>query len=89
LAEVVAISTDEAQELRKMDELLGGTFTLLSDPNLKVISAYQMEHQMGLSTVGNMGYVIVDRNGKVKKHQVDPLFGQHADSIIQTLKELE
>jgi hypothetical protein len=35
-----------------MDQLLGGAFTLLSDPNLEAISAYQMEHRMGGAAIG-------------------------------------
>jgi len=72
-----------------MDELLGGTFTLLRDPNLEVISAYRMEHSMGGSTTANMGYAIIDRNGTLTKFAVDPLFGRHADDIIATLKDLQ
>ena len=85
---MVAISADPPSELRKLDQLLNRAFPLLSDPGLKAIRAYQMEHQMGGTTVGNMGYVIIDRNELVRKIAVDPLFGRHADAILQSLKEL-
>ena len=68
--------------------MLGGVFTMLTDPSLGVIRAYQMEHQMGGDTVGNMGYVIIDGQGLVRKMEIDPLFGRHADAIIGSLKEL-
>jgi peroxiredoxin len=86
LAEVVAISAEEPEEVQKMDQLLGGAFTLLSDPNLEAISAYQMEHGMGGATIGNMGYAIIDENGNLRKVAVDPLFGHHADDILASLK---
>jgi peroxiredoxin len=86
LAEVVAISAEEPGEIQKMDQLLGGAFTLLSDPNLEAISAYQMEHRMGGATIGNMGYAIIDGNGNLRKVAVDPLFGHHADDIIASLQ---
>lgn len=72
-----------------MDQLLGKPFPLLVDPDLKVIKAYGMAHDMGGTTVGNMGYVIIDSAGKVRVQAVDPLFGQHADVILRSLKDLQ
>ena len=88
-AEVVAISVDPPSESRKLDQLLNGAFHLLGDPDLRVISAYQMRHQMGSGTVGNMGYVIIDGRGVVRKTEVDPLFGRHAEVILGSLRELQ
>jgi peroxiredoxin len=88
LAEVVAVSTDPPSESRKLAQLLDGAFPLLSDPELRVIRPFLMEHQMGGEIVGNMGYVIIDGSGVVRKIVVDPLFGRHADAILQSLKEL-
>jgi peroxiredoxin len=89
LANVVAVSTDPPSESRKLDELLNGAFPLLGDSDLRVISAYQMRHQMGSETVGNMGYVIIDGRGVVRKISVDPLFGRHADAILGSLRGLQ
>lgn len=89
LAKVVAISTDGAAESKKLDHLLEKAFPLLSDPQLKVINAYQMRHNMGGITVGNMGYAIIDRQGQVRKVEVDPLFGRHAEAILVSLRELQ
>jgi peroxiredoxin len=75
--------------VQKMDQLLGGAFTLLSDPGLEAISAYDMEHQMGGSIMGNMGYVIIDKSGRIREHVINPLFGRHASDIIESLKELQ
>jgi peroxiredoxin len=89
LAEVVAVSTDNILDQQKLNQLLGGAFPLLSDPGLQVISAYQMRHQMGSETVGNMGYVIIDGRGVVRKIAVDPLFGRHADAILGSLRGIQ
>lgn len=89
LAEVVAISADGLSESQKTDHVLGGAFPILADPELQVIGAYRMEHEMGGTTVGNMGYVIIDGKGDVREMVVDPLFGQHADAIVQSLKQLQ
>lgn len=85
---MVAISTDPPAESRKLDELLGGVLRLLSDPYLQVIRAFQMEHEMGGETVGNMGYAIIDGQGTVREIVVDPIFGQHADRILASLRGL-
>jgi len=89
LANVVAISTDEAEESKKLDHLLNKAFPLLSDPVLEVINAYQMRHNMGGITVGNMGYAIIDRQGQVRKVEVDGAFGRHTDVILGSLRELQ
>ena len=85
---MVAISIDPYSDQYKMDQLFGGTLTLLADRDLRVISAYQMRHQMGSETVGNMGYVIIDGRGVVRKIAVDPLFGRHSDAILEFLRGL-
>jgi peroxiredoxin len=89
LAEVAAISVDPPSESQKLDELLDSAFPLLGDSSLRVISSYQMRHQMGGETVGNMGYVIIDETGLVRQLVVDPLFGRHAAKIIESLKGIQ
>lgn len=85
-AEVVAISVDPPEEMAKMHELLGRNITLLTDPDLRVIGAFQMQHSMGGATIGNMGYAIVDRSGTVRTAVVDPLFGRNVDEILRVLQ---
>ncbi len=62
-----------------------GVFLLLSDPSLKVIRAYDI--QMPGSEMANMGYAIIDQEGRLRARVVDPSFGQHYDRIIDTLKK--
>lgn len=69
-----------------MHELLGRKITLLTDPDLRVIGAFRMQHAMGGATIGNMGYAIVDGSGTVRTAVVDPLFGRNADQILGVLR---
>lgn len=71
-----------------MAQLLNGAFPLLRDPDLRAIGAYQMEHEMGGSVMGNMGYAIIDKSGVVRAIEVDPLFGRNVEIIIETLQGL-
>jgi hypothetical protein len=36
-----------------------------------------------------MGYAIIDRQGQLRKLEVDGAFGRHAEVIIQSLKGLQ
>jgi peroxiredoxin len=85
----MAISTDAAEESKKLGHLLDRAFPLVSDPDLTVINAYQMRHNMGTVTVGNMGYAIIDRQGKLRKLELDGAFGRHVEVILRSLRELQ
>lgn len=83
---MVAISADSAADTKKVDSLLNGAYPLLLDPDLKVIRTFRMDHDMGSETVGNMGYVIIDKQGIVRAMRVDPIFGSDADLILSTVR---
>lgn len=85
-AEVVVISVDPPYEMAKLNQLLGGKITLLTDPDLRVIGAFQMQHSMGGATIGNMGYAVVNESGLIRAAVADPLFGRNADRILQVLR---
>ena len=82
--ELLAISIDPPEESAKTDALIEGKFRMLGNPDLKVIRAYQMEMPGG--GMANMGYVLVDGKGKIRKRQVDPVFGFHFEQMIEALK---
>jgi peroxiredoxin len=82
--ELLAISIDPPEESAKTDALIEGKFRLLGDPDLKVIRAYQIEMPGG--GMANMGYVLVDAQGKIRKRQIDPVFGFHFEQMIEALK---
>ena len=87
LGDVVAVSSDPLSEGRKMDQLLNGSLPLLLDHQLTMITPYHMRLELGGGEIGsNMGYVVVDGRGVVRKWTVDPLFGSHLDAIIQDLE---
>jgi len=47
-----------------------------------------MEIDHGGDVIAAMGYVIIDRNGVLRQRVQDPLFGNHADRILKSLREL-
>jgi len=67
-----------------MDALLEGKVRLLRDEHLGMIRAYQMEMPGG--AIANMGWVVVDRNGNIKRRQVDAAFGTHLDLMISEVR---
>lgn len=72
-----------------MDQWLKGAFALLQDPDLSVISAFQMDMSMGGTPLAAMGYVIMDKEGNVRYRVTDGAFGEHADTILKNLRALE
>ncbi len=51
-------------------------------------SRTSMEIDHGGDVIAAMGYVIIDRNGVLRQRVQDPLFGNHADRILKSLREL-
>ncbi len=73
-----------------MDQLLNGAFPLLGNRDLRVIKAYGMDiDHGGGDIVAAMGYVIVDAKGVVRDRSQDPLFGQHAATILRDLRAIQ
>ncbi|MBI1727235.1 MAG: redoxin domain-containing protein [Candidatus Rokubacteria bacterium] len=83
-AEVVAVSSDRTEDVRRMAAELGFAFPVLSNPSLDVIYLYSMKGPM--STMADMGYVLIDAAGFVRLRQVDHRFGEHADEIVEHLR---
>lgn len=84
-AEVLAISNDDVHHARLMAGELGGEIVVLSDPPMRVIRRYGMN---GTSMpMAEMGYVVIDRYGRIRARAIDRQFGQHADAMVQALKD--
>lgn len=66
--------------------MLKGAFPLLHDPGAQVIRAFRMEHDMGGEITGNMGYVLIDRQGIVRAITVNPVFGDDTGKILAAVK---
>lgn len=89
-AVVLAISVDPPSESAKMDQLLNGAFTLISDPELKIIRQYDAEMaNMGAFPMADYWYFVIDRNGQIRERVHDPLFGQSAGKMLDSLKKVE
>ncbi len=86
-AAVLAISVDPPSESVKMNQLLNGAFTLISDPELKIIRDYDVEMANMASPMADDWYVIIDKDGQISTRVQDTLFGQHADRILSALKK--
>jgi len=84
-AEVFAISKDGTEDAGRMAKDLGLDFPVLSDPSMEVIGRYGMKGA-GMP-MADMGYVVIDRAGRVRMRKIDRTFGEHIGEIVQTLKE--
>ena len=74
-----------------MAQLISNAFPLLLDGDLSVIRSYGLEMMQGMNManpMGDMCYVIIDRQGTVRKISNDPSFGHHGPEIIAELKSL-
>jgi len=85
-AEVMAISNDDRSQAQQMAAEFGGGVIVLSDPAMDVISRYGMGVEGG--TMAEMGYVVIDGAGKVRVRKVDPLFGTHAEEIVNAVRDV-
>lgn len=82
---VLGISIDSPNVARRTSSRLGLTFPLLSDPPMRMIRQYRVTGQD--MNMAYMGYVIIDRQGRVRK--VDPQFGEHAKDMLAILERLD
>lgn len=93
LAQVIGISNDSVSSHQKFADKYNLNFTLLSDPDHKVIEAYdswQPKRFMGKEFMGTKrNSFIINPEGKIVKtyKNVDPK--KHADQIITDLKSLQ
>ena len=74
-----------------MATLISDAYPLLRDGDLRVIRSYGMQMMQGMNMgdpMGDMGYVIIDRQGVVRKIANDPSFGHHEPEILAELKAL-
>ena len=58
-------------------------FPLLSDPRMKVIRAYGMKSE-GMA-MADMGYVVVDKQGRIRTRQIDGRFGENVEMIVRAV----
>ena len=87
--EVIGISKDSSASHTKFAEKYGLPFTLLSDPELKAISAYGVWQEKKMCGKVGMGVVrttfIIDENGKIEKIMPKVKPDTNASEILEYL----
>ena len=83
-AAVLGISGDSTDAAARLIKELGLPFPILSDPRMAVVRAFAMYgDSMGMP---EMGYVVIDKQGRIRSRQVDRRFGENVYSIVRALR---
>ena len=83
-AAVLAISRDTTEAQARMARELGLPFPVLADPSMEVIRAYRMKGE-GMD-MAELGYVVIDKQGRIRTRQIDRYFGENFGMILRALR---
>jgi peroxiredoxin len=83
-AAVFAVSIDTPEQARRIAQQFGLTFPILSDPGMRVIQRYGMKGE-GME-MADLGYAVIDRNGKLVAKRIDREFGNHVELLLHELR---
>ena len=81
---MLAVSIDTPEAQRRLVEELRLPFPLLSDPGMSVIRRYGMKGQ-GMD-MADMGYVVVDKRGRIRTREIDRRFGDNVEAIVRAVR---
>lgn len=84
-AAVLGISNDMPETSARLAQELGLSFPILSDPRMEVIRGYRMKGE-GME-MADMGYVIIDKQGRIRTRQIDRRFGENVGMIVRALRQ--
>lgn len=84
-AAVLGVSNDTPEMAARLAKELGLPFQILSDPRMEVIRAYGMKGA-GMD-MADMGYVVIDKQGRIRAREIDRRFGENAATIVRALRE--
>lgn len=84
-AAVLGISGDKTNEAARLIKELGLPFPILSDPRMAVVRAFAMYGDS--MRMPEMGYVVIDKQGRIRARQVDRRFGENIDSIVRAVRD--
>jgi len=84
-AAVLAISRDTPEAAARLSRVLGLPFPILSDVSMEVIRAYRMKGE-GME-MADLGYVIIDKQGRIRTRQIDRRFGENVGMIARALHQ--
>ena len=92
MGDLIAVGYDTPETLKRSQAVSGASFPLLSDVDLKVTRLYDMQLRpgwpmAGMGEIPEMGYVVVDGQGLIRLQMVDLYFGDHAEDILQALRD--
>lgn len=91
--EVVGVSPDNVASHKKFETKFNLPFTLIADPQHKIIDAYGVWGEKQLYGRKYMGLhrttFLIDEKGVVQKVYLKPRNKQHAEDIVKFWKELE
>jgi peroxiredoxin len=84
-AAVLAMSMDTPEEASKLAMDLNLAFPVLSDPNIGIVREYGMYGKK--MAMPEMGYAVIDRQGRIRAQKIDRRFGENADAIVRALQK--
>jgi peroxiredoxin len=83
-AAVLALSLDTFDQASKLAQDLSLPFPVLSDPDMGIVREYGMySKQMRMP---EMGYAVIDKQGRIHTEEVDRQFGEHVNDILRGLR---
>lgn len=83
-AAVLGISVDTPEAAARLVNELNLPFAILSDPRMEVIRAYGMKGE-GMD-MADMGYVVIDKQGRIRTRQIDRRMGENAGMIVRAVR---
>ena len=84
-AAVLGISIDTPEAAAKLTRDLGLPFPILADVSMEVTRAYRMKGE-GMD-MPEMGYVIIDKQGRIHTRQIDRRFAENIGMIVRALRQ--
>ena len=91
--EVIGISPDDEKSHRKFEKKFQLPFTLIADPEHKIIDKYGVWGQKKLYGREYMGLhrttYLIDEKGMIRKIFIRPRNKQHAEEIVKAWKEIK
>lgn len=84
-AAVLGISIDMPEVSARLAKDLNLPFPILSDPRMEVIRAYEMKGA-GME-MADMGYVVIDKRGRIRARQIDRRFGDNVETILRSVRD--
>lgn len=84
-AAVFAVSIDTQEQARRVAQQFGLSFPLLSDPGMQVIRQFGMKGER--MEMGELGYVVIDREGRIRAKRIDREFGDHVELLLHHVRQ--